>query len=505
MTGSYRHIFAFFILLWARVCFAPPDVVIAVFDSPADYFHPQIASNLEFDRQQEAFTRDAFGHSTSWFDLNQAAMRSLESQLGGSEPLSEQIRYLDNHYRLTSSLLDQETRSLIRGEMRPFEQRVPLALLMEDMNRLSYYLHGTNVTGIATRDLSNTGVMHYPWMTAQTLDDPWNIRFFESGPREQRELLRQRFADLTRVLHENNVRVVNFSAGYGTESLQNTWKGLAARNGEGPATTARNLYAATTFSNLNYSMWQEFLRANPNTIFVMAAGNDGRETDAREKNTLTLKAPNLIRVAALNEMGNLPKWASYHSNLVDIGANGVAVEGPAPGGETVHMSGSSQAAPAVTNALARILEKNPSLNANEAINELWKQSRTDTSLGSVIADGKILNVDTKNQMLSPDTRQLRIELANLSSDGLRAFSREHVKRVQESRVPTEITFTQEGHPRVSSIITPEAMGGVRIVTRPIPERPNPVESPELICERAQAALSGKRRSPPLILEGSFVQ
>ena len=70
--------------------------------------------------------------------------------------------------------------------------------------------------------------------------------------------------------------------------------------------------------------------------------------------------PNILTVGAVDQAGEETSFTSFGES-VDVHANGFEVNSYVPGGEKMKMSGTSMAAPNVTNLAAKVLACNPDL------------------------------------------------------------------------------------------------------------------------------------------------
>lgn len=92
--------------------------------------------------------------------------------------------------------------------------------------------------------------------------------------------------------------------------------------------------------------------ADRGVTIVASAGNDGRNLDARPSFPICSGHDNVIGVAATDASGQAADFSATGS-CVDRSAPGVDVAGPAIGGGTQSLTGTSQAAAQVTAELAR--------------------------------------------------------------------------------------------------------------------------------------------------------
>lgn len=69
---------------------------------------------------------------------------------------------------------------------------------------------------------------------------------------------------------------------------------------------------------------------NSNSLFVAAAGNDGMNNDMYQSYPSSFESPNILSVAALDNMGNLADFSNYGFNSVDVAAPGVNILSTVP-------------------------------------------------------------------------------------------------------------------------------------------------------------------------------
>ena len=94
--------------------------------------------------------------------------------------------------------------------------------------------------------------------------------------------------------------------------------------------------------------------------------NNDSDNAADETVPSSLELPNLITVGAVDQAGGRTSFTSTGKN-VRIYASGYNVESVVPGGAHVQESGTSMAAPQVTNLAAKLLALDPSLTPTQII------------------------------------------------------------------------------------------------------------------------------------------
>ena len=101
---------------------------------------------------------------------------------------------------------------------------------------------------------------------------------------------------------------------------------------------------------------------------VAAAGNSGPSTlEAHPLYPVAWRLDNVVGVAAIDHLGQLASYSTRSRDLVDVVAPGSNILSTVPGQRLARMSGTSQAAPHVTGAIALALQHHPELSAGEVI------------------------------------------------------------------------------------------------------------------------------------------
>ena len=241
-----------------------------------------------------------------------------------------------------------------------FKKRIA-QMSKDDVNtmfeRFSFFgnmAHGTHVAGIAIKGNPaaklvvfrfNDGLsreLHFPPST------DWAFRMAAN------------FKKIGQFCAEHKVRAVNLSWGDQPQEFEE-W--LSRTKGNQTA-DERKKEALELFS-----IWKQAIidamNAAPDTLFVTAAGNADSDAGFLEDVPASLELPNLITVGATNQAGDATSFTSYGKTVV-VYASGYHVESFIPGGKRVRFSGTSMAAPQVTNLAAKLFAIDPSLTAEKA-------------------------------------------------------------------------------------------------------------------------------------------
>jgi subtilisin family serine protease len=188
---------------------------------------------------------------------------------------------------------------------------------------------------------------------------------------------------MSKVTQSISPRVVNLSLGSSKITLKAAldamWENELIKAGK-PLTTPKTALQQQNYNRLLNGVfdsfrtaWNEYFAANPNTLFVIAAGNDGDNTEVPNagNNSINEVLPancsrdhrNVITVAATNREGVKADFSNFSNTLVNVGAWGTAVPSLAPNENQVKMSGTSMASPYVAGLASKIFSINRKLTA----------------------------------------------------------------------------------------------------------------------------------------------
>ena len=139
------------------------------------------------------------------------------------------------------------------------------------------------------------------------------------------------------------------------------------------------------------------IQSAPEILFVSAAGNTGQDATFAEGIPPSLELPNLLTVGAVDQSGRPTDFTSFGKTVL-LYANGKSIEARIPGGERMTVSGTSLAAPQVSNLAAKLFAIDPSLKVAEVI-DLIKSG------ASLSPDGTISLINPKRSVVLLAIRQ----------------------------------------------------------------------------------------------------
>ena len=137
---------------------------------------------------------------------------------------------------------------------------------------------------------------------------------------------------------------------------------------------------------------REALAAAPDTLFVIAAGNERDDNDDPQDAHYPCSYPlaNIICVAASTPTDGLADFSSYGRRSVDLAAPGTRILSTQPGNDYGRWSGTSMAAPHVAGTAALIIAAHPRLSvAQVKAALLYGTERRTAFVGRTVTGGRL--------------------------------------------------------------------------------------------------------------------
>lgn len=138
-------------------------------------------------------------------------------------------------------------------------------------------------------------------------------------------------------------------------------------------------------------------------LFVVAAGNDGANTDQTPSYPASYELDNIIAVANLNCDGTLHSSSNYGASSVDLAAPGSYILSTTPGDTYSYMTGTSMAAPMVSAAAAMVYSYFNGITLADVKTVLLSSTSPLSSLSGKTVTGGMLDLEAA---LSYDTSGL---------------------------------------------------------------------------------------------------
>jgi cell wall-associated protease len=253
------------------------------------------------------------------------------------------------------------------------------AALSAHLNYFGEYIHSTHCSGIIVQQNSNARIM-----SARVFPDEPPSRYSESAslsPQVRTSRMSWSpidwiykvlafaangvFTQVGSYLNEQHMDVANYSLGMSIATFAKA--SLSIRGNANPtpdeiAQEAQRLYAQ--FEPIG----RQWMQGSPNTLFVVAAGNDGSDNDKVPAFPANIRTANEISVAATLAYHKIAYFSNWGATSVDVAAPGVAILSSVPGPtgtEMLPLSGTSMATPFVTGVASKVKDLNPALNPGE--------------------------------------------------------------------------------------------------------------------------------------------
>jgi hypothetical protein len=355
-------------LLWLNVASATTIAIIDTgFDLDHDFLKPKI---LKHESDEDAINT----HLKQFSDWNFHDNHHLKEPVIKDQSLLQEI-FL---YRNLRAKKHQDGLSV--AELEWFQRRDNDKKFIEQVRKFKKHSHGTFVAGIALREGENIKIFPLRGIQAPKSVNPVETKELSNkNPEEQfaDDVIRSqnrvitKFSKICLYLSMNNINIVNASYGISHKSITTKFR-EKYKEYTGLEIQEQRLRSAVHeyFQNI-LKRSSEIIQKYPRMLFVFSAGNSGQDNDLSPHYPSKIKLPNTLSVAAMNG-DYLASFSNFGKIHVDVGAPGVAILSFVPkvysqDGQNLYSpsSGTSMAAPYISNTAAQILNINPLLSPHE--------------------------------------------------------------------------------------------------------------------------------------------
>jgi subtilisin family serine protease len=262
------------------------------------------------------------------------------------------------------------------------------------------FVHGTHVTGISTKDNPDARAIPIKMIATKppATEVPESLRG-KAGNDFMIMLVLNMAAQNNLALvkktavyaNKKGAKVANCSFGASTTAVAPQVKKILEQlNGEEPTDADVHKWSKYLVDQL-VSGSKDFTGAAPDTLFVIAAGNDGADNDAEPAWPANAKEDNTISVAATLATQSLASFSNFGAKMVDVAAPGVVINSTIPGDQYLELSGTSMAAPFVTDVAGIVASRNPGLTAKQIRDTLTSTVDVKDFLKGKVATSGIVN------------------------------------------------------------------------------------------------------------------
>lgn len=348
--------------------------VVAIMDTGTDISHKDLAPKAWVNKNEKVGSTTDLDGSGLPGDVN-----GWDFTENSAKVFNDKYNFLitEDVKKFYSVYAKYELRTINQAEFDWLKAAVENKQFMNTVNFIGGYAHGTHVGGIAALNNSKAQVLSMKILPTvyQELkkQDPVQLEFdFSPGisvEEYKQEVIKTAQAQIDEMvplhgyLDFHKVDVVNQSYGIGfAQAVSFLQSGFIDSVKRGPTEDEMVEMIIAYFGTLT-TKGKVMFDAAPKTLFIIAAGNDNSDNDALPDYPADIKADNKIVVAATKGYSELAEFSNYGATKVDVAAPGVAINSTAPTNAYLAMSGTSQAAPFVTNAIAQAKDINPALTA----------------------------------------------------------------------------------------------------------------------------------------------
>ncbi|MEP0846374.1 MAG: S8 family serine peptidase [Phycisphaerae bacterium] len=333
------------------------QVVIAIWDSGLDatVFEGRLYANAKetpngADDDGNGYVDDVHGVA---YDLQGQRTPELLLPLGDAAARREQaMEHLKAFMDVQASIDSPEARKLktLMSGLKPDEVKA----FIEDLSLFGNFSHGTHVAGIAADGNPATRLL----AARITFDH----RLTPEPPSVERATAYARsYREIVEYFKAAGVRVANMSWGNSLNEVEFDLE----KNGVGDSAEERTKLAREIYA-IDRDGLLAALKSAPEILFVVAAGNSDNDVEFDDIMPSSFDLPNVLVVGAVDQAGQPTGFTSV-GRTVRVYASGFEVESYVPGGKRIKFSGTSMAAPSVTNLAGKLLAIDPTLTPAKLI------------------------------------------------------------------------------------------------------------------------------------------
>lgn len=356
--------------------------LVGIMDSGTDISHRDLAPKAWVNKKERAgskvdLDKDGLPGDINGWDFTENSAKVFNNRY--NYLITEDVKSFFNYYS------KYELGTVSSEEVSWLKEHTQDQNLMNKVNFIGGYIHGTHVAGISALNNPKAKILSMKIIptvfnelknnksntinkSGKKLTEETPTKTFEEYTAEVVASANQQVAEMVELhtyVNFHKLDVVNQSFGIGYSDAKNFIKtgfvdGLKREPTEAELTTLAEAFFKPIMAD-----GPKIFAAAPNTLFTIAAGNDSSNNDLHPDFPAGIPADNKIVVAATFGYKSLADFSNYGATKVDVAAPGVAITSTAPTNTYIALSGTSQATPYVTNIIAAMKDLNSSLTVSE--------------------------------------------------------------------------------------------------------------------------------------------
>jgi subtilisin family serine protease len=358
--------------------------LVGVMDSGTDISHKDLVSKAWFNKNEKVgstvdLDNDGLPGDINGWDFTENSPKVFNDNY--ISLINTDVKTFFNYY----SMYELGKLTQVSPELTWLKTHSQDVSLMNKVNFVGGYIHGTHVAGITALNNSQAKILSMkiiptfyqelaptdpnapktlPKVTpaelpTKTLEE-YKIEVVTSASQQVDQMIA-----LHGYVNFHKVDVVNQSFGIGFGDATNFIKAGFVDALKREPTIAELADLLKAYFNQIFIEGPQMFAAAPNTLFTIAAGNDSSNNDLYPDYPADIQAENKIVVAATLGYKSIADFSNYGATKVDVAAPGVAINSTAPTNVYIPLSGTSQATPYVTNIIAAMKDLNPALTVRD--------------------------------------------------------------------------------------------------------------------------------------------
>lgn len=355
--------------------------IVGIMDSGTDISHKDLVAKTWVNAKEKAgsledLDGDGLPGDINGWDFTENSAKVFNDKYNNL--ITEDVKTFYNYYsKYELGLLNGNSPELAWLRTHTKDQA-----LMNKVNFVGGYVHGTHVAGISAD--KNAGVKLLTMKIIPTVyQESLKPDILKIGEKDLNDTLGKTVEEFTKevldsatsqvtemvglhgILDFHKVDVVNQSFGIGFNDAVNFIQAAFLEEVKREPTKEELATLVKVYFDQLLVDGPRMFNAAPNTLFTIAAGNDSSDNDKYPDYPADIQADNKIVVAATMGYKALAEFSNYGATKVDVAAPGVAINSTVPTHAYFPLSGTSQATPYVTNIIAAMKDLNPALTARD--------------------------------------------------------------------------------------------------------------------------------------------